>query len=227
MAEAPVPVRPVKVWDGWIRLVHWALVALLCLSWWAVETSRMRLHLLSGYTVLTLVLFRIAWGLVGSDTARFSRFLRSPLNALRHLRHLRRREPDTEIGHNAAGGWMVLVLLGLLLTQAVAGLFSSEEPGMGYGAEGPLAGLVATATVERLTGIHHFNFNLILAASGLHVLAVLAYRLLKGQDLVRPMVTGVKELPAEVAAPRLGSPLLAATLLGAAALIVWGVTRRG
>jgi cytochrome b len=226
-AGAAGAVRRVKVWDGWVRLVHWGIVLLLGFSWWAVETDRMRLHILSGYTVLTLLLFRIAWGLVGSDTARFSRFLRSPLQALRHVRHLRRREPDTEIGHNAAGGWMVLVLLGLLLTQATTGLFASEEPGMGYGAEGPLAAHASTGTVEWLTGIHHRNFNLILAAAGLHVLAVLAYRLLKGQNLVRPMVTGVKELPAGVAVPRMGSPLLAATLLGAAALIVWGVTRLG
>jgi cytochrome b len=109
----------------------------------------------------------------------------------------------------------------------VTGLFASEEPGMGYGAEGPLAARVSTATVEWLTGIHYRNFNLILAAAGLHVLAVLAYRLLKGQNLVRPMVTGMKELPAGVAAPRLGSPLLAATLLGVAALLVWGLSRLG
>ena len=221
------PARRVKVWDGWIRLVHWALAALLCLSWWAVETDRLRLHRLSGYTTLTLLLFRLAWGVVGSDTARFSRFLRSPLNALEHLRHLRRREADTEVGHNAAGGWMVLVLLGLLLTQAATGLFANEEPGTDYGEQGPLARHVGTATSAWLTGIHHQNFNLILAAVGLHILAVLAYRLLKGQDLVRPMLTGTKELPSGVAAPSMGPPLLAATLLGAAALIVWGISRLG
>jgi hypothetical protein len=98
---------------------------------------------------------------------------------------------------------------------------------MGYGAEGPLAPRVSTATVEWLSGIHHQNFDLILIAAGLHVLAVLAYRLLKGHDLVRPMVTGVKALPRGMAAPRLGSPVLAATLLGAAALLVWGVSSLG
>ncbi|MFC7543595.1 hypothetical protein ACFQU2_34865 [Siccirubricoccus deserti] len=77
--------RQVKVWDGWIRLVHWSVVVLLGLSWWSVEAGQMRIHYLSGHAVLTLVLFRIAWGLVGSETARFSRFLRSPLAALRHL----------------------------------------------------------------------------------------------------------------------------------------------
>ena len=215
--------RPVKVWDFWVRLVHWAIVLLIGLSWWAMRTHRVQLHFLSGYTVLTLVLFRLGWGIIGSDTARFTRFLRSPLAALRHVAVLRRREPDREIGHNAAGGWMVLVLLGLLLTQALTGLFADS----GYGDYGPLAKRVSGATSDWLTGIHHRSFNLILAAAGLHVLAVLAYRLLKGQNLVRPMVTGMKELPAGVAAPRLGSPLLAATLLGVAALLVWGLSRLG
>ncbi|MBV1797398.1 cytochrome b/b6 domain-containing protein [Siccirubricoccus sp. G192] len=215
--------RPVKVWDFWIRLVHWAIVLLIGLSWWAMQTNRVQLHFLSGYTVLTLVLFRLGWGLIGSDTARFARFLRSPLAALRHVARLRRREPDTEIGHNAAGGWMVLVLLGLLLTQALTGLFADS----GYGDYGPLAKRVSGATSDWLTGIHHRSFNLILAAAGLHVLAVLAYRVLKGQNLVRPMVTGMKPLPATAAAPRMGSPRLAAALLGAAALLVYGVSRLG
>ena len=61
-----------------------------------------------------MLLFRLIWGFIGSDTARFSHFLKSPLAALRHLLHLARREPDTEAGHNAAGGWMVIVLLALL-----------------------------------------------------------------------------------------------------------------
>ena len=77
----------------------------------------MELHFLCGYSILTLLLFRLAWGFAGSETARFSRFLKSPVAALQHLAHLHRREPDTEIGHNAAGGWMVLVMLALLAVQ--------------------------------------------------------------------------------------------------------------
>jgi cytochrome b len=213
----------VRVWDGWIRLVHWSIVILLCLSWWSIEAGKMQLHYLSGYAVLTLVLFRFAWGFVGSDTARFRHFLRSPVEALRHLSHLPRKEPDREVGHNAAGGWMVLVLLGLLLAQPMTGLFSDS----GYGDYGPLAKAVAPGTSDWLTGLHHRNFNLILVAAGLHVLAVLAYALLKRHDLVRPMVTGWKRLPAGLPAPRLGSPLLAAALLSVAALAVYGVSRLG
>jgi cytochrome b len=221
------PVRRVKVWDGWIRLFHWSIVVLIAVSFVSMRTGNVQVHYLSGYTVLTLLLFRIAWGVLGSDTARFTRFLRSPLAALRHLGGFRLREPDTEIGHNAAGGWMVLVLLGLLLVQATTGLFANHEPGFDYDAHGPLALKVSDALSARLTGIHHFNFNLILAAIGLHVVAVLAYRVVKGHDLIGPMVTGFKSLPARLAPPRMGSPILAAAFLSAAALAVWGISRLG
>jgi cytochrome b len=221
------PVRRVKVWDGWIRLFHWSIVVLIAVSFVSMRTGNVQVHYLSGYTVLTLLLFRIAWGVMGSDTARFTRFLRSPLAALRHLGSFRRREPDTEIGHNAAGGWMVLVLLGLLLVQATTGLFANHEPGFDYDAHGPLALSVSDRLSARLTGIHHLNFNLILAAIALHVLVVLAYRVVKGQDLIGPMVTGCKSLPARLAPPRMGSPVLAAAFLAVAALAVWGISRLG
>src|SRR3712207_6828945 len=225
MAEEPV--RQVKVWDGWIRLVHWSVVSLIAVSWVSIKTGNAEVHYLSGYAVLTLLLFRVAWGVAGSDTARFARFLRSPLAAARHLAHLRRREQDTEVGHNAAGGWMVLVLLGLLLVQAATGLFANHEPGFTYDAHGPLALTVSDATSARLTGVHHLTSNLILAAAGLHILAVAAYAAIKGQDLVGPMITGFKSLPVRLAPPRMGSPVLAAAFMAAAALTVWGITRLG
>lgn len=219
--------REVKVWDGWVRLFHWSIVVLLAVSFVSIKTGNVEVHYVSGYTVLTLLLFRIAWGVAGSDTARFTRFLRSPLAGLRHLRQFRRREPDTEIGHNAAGGWMVLVLLGLLLVQAATGLFANHEPGFSYDAHGPLALKVADRTSAWLTGIHHLNSILVLVAVGLHVLAVLSYRVVKGHDLIGPMVTGFKSLPARLAAPRMGSPVLAAGFLAVAALAVWGIARLG
>lgn len=215
----------VKVWDIWVRLLHWGMVGLIGLSWWSAETGRMDLHLTSGYIVLALLLFRLAWGFVGSDTARFRNFLRSPLAAFGHLRHLFRREPDTEIGHNAAGGWMVLLLLLALLTQAASGLFADDM----IFTRGPLAALAPGAVSDWMTWVHIRNFNLILALAGLHVLAVLLYAVAKRQDLVRPMVTGVKLLPARFAgrAPRLASPVLAVVLLAVAAAAVWGISGLG
>lgn len=219
------PTVPVKVWDAPVRLLHWALVPLLALSLWSGLTARWETHVLSGYAILALLLFRLAWGLVGSDTARFARFLRPPPEGLRHLRHLRRREPDTEIGHNAAGGWMVLALLALLLVQAASGLFADD----GIFTRGPLARSVSGEASDAATSVHLRAWWLVAGAVALHVLAVAAYALLKGQDLVRPMVTGVKRLPAALAAraPRLGHPALAAALLAASGAAVWAISRVG
>ncbi|MBI0534322.1 hydrogenase [Roseomonas sp. KE2513] len=223
--RAQGPLVKVKVWDGWIRAVHWALVLLIGFSWWAAETERYEWHMLSGEVILTLLLFRLGWGIAGSDTARFTRFLRSPMEGFRHLRHLTRREPDTEIGHNAAGGWMVLVMLLVLLTQAVSGLFTDD----GILTKGPLARSVSGATADTARSIHLINFDLILVLVALHVLVVLAYAGLKRHDLVRPMVTGFKRVPAALAAraPRLGNPWLALALLAVAAGVVTMIARQG
>ncbi len=216
--------RKVTVWDPWVRVVHWAIAVLMVVSYVSIQQGNMRVHYISGYSVLALVLFRIAWGFLGSDTARFGRFLRSPLAALHHLTEFTRRGPDREVGHNAAGGWMVIVLLALLLAQPVTGLFADS----GYGDYGPLAKAVPGDVSDALTGWHHRLFYYgILVAAGLHILAVLAYAAVKRHDLVRPMVLGWKRLPADAPAPRIGSPLLAATLMAAAAAVVVGVSRLG
>ncbi len=224
MSEAT---RQVKVWDGWIRAFHWVLVLLVAAQYATAQLGLMDWHIRLGFTVLALVVFRLAWGLVGSDTARFARFLKSPLAALEHLKHLRRQEPDTEIGHNAAGGWMVLGLLGLLLAQVASGLFANEEPGESYGAHGPFALGISDSLSGQLTYAHELVFDLLLLAIALHVVAVLAYAVLKRHDLVRPMVTGLKRLPADLAAPRMGNPVLAAVLLAAAAAGAWWLSRQG
>jgi cytochrome b len=172
--------------------------------------------------VLTLLLFRLAWGVVGSETARFSRFLASPRAALRHLAHLPRREPDHEVGHNAAGGWMVLGMLGLLIVQVGTGLYANDD----VLTEGPLAQSVDKSTSDWLSHIHVVNFRLIEIAVAAHILAVLTYAVLKRHDLVRPMVTGRKRLPATLAAPRMVSPWLAVLLVVVAAGVVWWVVNR-
>jgi cytochrome b len=218
-------IRRLKVWDPWIRLVHWAIVLLIPLSYWSAVTHRFDLHMLSGYTMLALLLFRIAWGLVGSQTARFGQFLKSPVEALRHFGHFRRRQAAVEIGHNAAGGWMVLVMLLLLLAQATSGLFADDE----IFSRGPLAREVETATSALATSIHLRVFWLIVAAAVLHIVAILAYRVLRGQNLVGPMITGALHLPVAYRGPqpRMGSNLLAVALLAAAATAVWGISRYG
>jgi cytochrome b len=205
--------RLVRVWDAPTRLFHWAIALLVGFSWFSMHESWMELHFLSGYTILALLLFRLVWGFIGSDTARFGRFLASPAAAFRHLAHIHRREPDAEIGHNAAGGWMVLLMLALLLVQVGSGLFANDD----IMNEGPLAHLVGKSRSDWFTNIHSINFTLIEIAVAAHVVAVLAYAVLKRQDLVRPMVTGSKRLPAGLRAPRMASLWLAIAVLAVAA----------
>ena len=219
---------PVKVWDGWVRLFHWGAVACVVVSYASAKANAWAVHYASGYTLLALLLFRIAWGLVGSENARFSAFIRSPLAALRELAKFGRAGPDLATTHNPAGAWMVLLLLALLLGQTVSGLFTNHDVGFAYSQHGPLANWVSEATSERMSGLHLRLIDLLLVAVAVHVLAAAAYRLLKGQDLVRPMLTGMKQLPESAArAPRHGPAVLAVALLAAAAGAVWFVTRLG
>lgn len=217
------PLRKVTVWDAPTRLFHWSLVLLIAAAYLTAEFGLIDWHFRAGYAIIALLLFRLAWGFVGSDTARFSRFLQNPLKAIQHLAHFTRRAPDTEIGHNAAGGWMVLVLLALLLIQVGTGLFSNDQ----VFSEGPLAKYVGSAMSDRLTGLHELNFNLILIAVILHVLAVMAYALVKRHDLVRPMVTGWKRLPESMPAPRMANAGLAVVLFAVAAGIAWFISTLG
>ncbi len=213
---------PMRVWDAPTRLFHWSLVALVVLSYVSVEVGWTRTHLISGYLVLALLLFRLAWGFVGSETARFSHFLGNPARVLAHLARFRQSGPDTQVGHNEAGGWMVLLMLVVLAVQVVSGLFQPEK----HGAVGPLA-KYATQRMTNLAGfVHSANFNLLAAVVGLHVLTVLAYAVVKKHDLVRPMVTGMKRLPATTRQPRMASPVLAAALAVLAGLAVWLLATR-
>ena len=207
---------PVRVWDVPTRLFHWALAALLGLSWLTESRGWMELHFLSGYSVIALLLFRVAWGFAGSETARFSHFLKSPLAALRYLAHLHRREPDTGIGHNAAGGWMVLVMLALLAVQVATGLCANDDGDT----EGPLFRYVGKDWSDWLSHIHAVNFKLIQLAVVLHIVAVGCYAVLKRHDLVRPMITGRKPLPHGMPVPAFASPLRAFVLFVIAAGLV-------
>jgi cytochrome b len=205
-----------RVWDAPTRLFHWAIVVLLGASWLTQHEGWMDRHVLCGYAMATLLLFRLIWGFIGSDTARFSRFLKGPAAAVRHLIQVYRREPDHEIGHNAAGAWMVLAMLGLLCVQVGTGLCANDQVSV----EGPLAHVVGPHNSDWLSHIHAVNFRLIEAAVALHLLAILTYRVLRGHRLVGPMVTGNKRLPSTLSVPRMASSAKAIGALCAAAGLV-------
>jgi cytochrome b len=205
-----------RVWDAPTRLFHWAVVLLVGASWVTERENWMDQHVVCGYAMATLLLFRLVWGIIGSDTAQFARFLKGPVAAVQHLMRLYRREPDHEIGHNAAGGWMVLLMLALLCVQVGTGLCANDEVSV----EGPLAAAVGPRNSDWLSHIHAVNFRLIEAAIALHLLAILTYRVLRGHRLVWPMLTGRKPLPDTLPAPRMVSPAKAIIVLCASAGLV-------
>ncbi|UYN95464.1 MAG: cytochrome b/b6 domain-containing protein [Enhydrobacter sp.] len=222
--------RTIRVWDLPVRLFHWALVVLLATSYFSGRAGGdwMDLHFWSGYAILTLLLFRIAWGFVGSTTARFAHFIKGPAAALHHLRELL-RGPAREVGHNPLGGLMVVALLLAVLLQAGSGLFSADTD-MGT-VNGPLALKVADAWVDRLTSFHQFWVDVILVLVALHVLAAAIYLVWKKQNLIGAMFTGRKPRHHAVA-PDAPEPVLwfapgrlALSLLIVAAAIVYFVVR--
>ncbi len=211
------------VWDLGVRVFHWVLVVLLMALWATAESEGdwMGVHRWLGTAVLALVLARLIWGFIGSETARFAKFLKGPRAVIGYFRQWRGQGDESlHAGHNPAGGWSVVLLLALLLLQAVTGLFSNDDIFF----EGPLSSLVSKALSDRLTGIHHLLFNALLAAVVLHVVAVAAYWIFKRNNLILPMILGRKRLPAEMAAPQLRSPWLALVILVVVGtLLVWGI----
>lgn len=211
-----VPLQRVRVWDLPTRLFHWIIVLLLPAAYVTWRLNWMDWHVWIGEAALTVVLFRILWGWFGSDTARFARFVASPRAALQHLRHALHREPDYQVGHNALGGWMVLLLLALLLLEPLTGLFVNNE----VANEGPLGELVPSSVDNAITALHAYLWDALLAAVALHVLAIALYALARGQNLIGPMLSGRKWLPAQVAVPRMAGAARAAVLLACSALAV-------
>ena len=188
-ATNPVSVR---VWDLPTRLFHWVLVALIALQYATGEyhVFDMRWHYWFGYATLALIVFRVLWGFAGSQTSRFSDFLRGPAAAVRYMKSILSTNPQRSIGHNPLGGWSVLALLLCVAVQAISGLFASDE----IDNDGPFAARVSSKTMKWMTWLHDWNQNLLLALIVLHVIAVLLYLVRRHENLIVPMISGRKEL---------------------------------
>jgi cytochrome b len=203
---------PVRVWDIPTRLFHWLLFALVCFSWGAAEYGKMDLHRLSGSVLLGLVSFRLIWGFIGSNTARFGSFLRSPWQVIAYLRS--DNSGAHKPGHNPVGGYSVLAMLLLLLLQIGTGLFSVDIDGL---ESGPLSYLVSFDQGRTAAEIHGLSFTLLQIVVAIHVLAVLFYLVVRKRNLLRPMVTGSDrqiDNPAGSLVPASLSRLLIAAAMG-------------
>ena len=202
----------VPIWDLPTRMFHWVLAGLVGFSWWTAETHRDDLHIWSGVAILTLLIFRILWGFVGSSTARFANFVRGPRAVFGYLRGDWRG-----IGHNPLGAMSVIALLGLLVVQVGLGLISSDDDGL---VEGPLAPLVSYATSNWAVDLHETLFNVLLSLIGLHLAAILFYRL-RGKGLIGPMVTGKGAVEPGMEPMRRGKTWIAILCL----IVAIGITR--
>jgi cytochrome b len=181
------PHQRIRVWDIPTRFAHWAVVALFALCWWTAKSDRMKWHVIAGYCLFAVILFRLGWGVVGSDTARFTHFVRSPAVIVKYARTLTRPSKTPAVGHNPMGGWSVLLMLGLLLAQTVVGLFSVDVDAL---SSGPLARWVSFEVGRTAAHWHANIFYASLAFIGLHLAAISFYGLALRQNLLSPMLHG-------------------------------------
>lgn len=178
------------VWDLPLRVFHWLFALSIAASWATAEAGfeYMQYHFYLGYWMIGLVVFRVIWGFIGPRHARFSNFLHGPSMLLKYFRSLTGREPLIMPGHNPAGGLMVIVMMAMVALQAGTGLFASDDIAW----SGPYNPAVSSSLAGKLTSLHHANFNWILGAIALHLLAIVFYWRVKKQNLVVPMFTGHK-----------------------------------
>lgn len=196
--------KKILVWDWPVRLGHWLMVGGFILAWLTSESETWRLvHAFSGSVVITVALFRLPWGFIGSRYARFVDFVRGPGSVVDYLRSLIRLEPDHHTGHNPAGGWAIVLLLALGIATGLVGWAMYNELG-GEWLEELHEGLAAT----------------MLTVVFVHVAGVISGSLLHGENLVQAMITGHKRGSPEEAIPS-ARPLAAIFLLVWVAAASW------
>lgn len=174
-----------RVWDLPSRLSHWLLAVLILIQFASglFELLPMSAHVWGGYMLLVVVLFRILWGFWGSQSARFSTFLRGPAAVVCYSRTIASEKPSHWPGHNPLGGWSIVLLLGLTLVQSITGLFAQK---IGEVA-GPLATRVDRDTAQTLHDLHEWLHWILLMFIVIHVIAALFYLLHKRENLIGPI----------------------------------------
>lgn len=192
----------VKVWDIVVRSFHWSLVLTFFLAYLTGDDSI--LHAYTGYVVLTLVIIRIIWGVIGTRYARFTNFVYSRETVKTYIGSILQFRPIHYIGHNPLGGWMIVLLLSFLLLTTWTGLEAYAAEG-----KGPLAGLsldlspIGTAFADGgkshsiWKGIHEFLANTTLFLVIVHIIGVLFSSVVHNENLIRSMITGEKTVSDE------------------------------
>lgn len=184
----------IRVWDLPIRLFHWLLVVCITGSFVTINLGDelIQWHAYFGYSILTLLIFRIIWGFVGSTHARFASFMPTKKAIVDYLSGSSPRV----LGHNPIGAISVFALIFVLCVQVFTGLFVDDEVSF----QGPLAKYVPDSISSFLSEIHEGNQVVILTLIAIHIAAIIFYKKFKGEDLIKPMISGDKEIdPSEEA----------------------------
>ena len=166
----------VRVWDPLVRLFHWSLVGLFAFAYLTSEGWKSA-HIVAGYFVGGLVIFRVLWGVVGTKNACFSSFVRGPAETLDYLRNAVTFRAPRYLGHNPAGGAMTVTLLGAIATIATTGYMMTTDAFWG---------------VEWLEEVHVTTVYVTLGLIALHVAGVVLASIEHRENLVRAMFTGMK-----------------------------------
>lgn len=207
------PLRTVRVWDVPTRLFHWTLLALICANWFTGENDDLRnVHRIVGECVAGLLVFRLAWGFIGGEHARFASFAAGPRAILAHLSDLMSPRPKRHLGHNPLGAVAVFLLLATTGVLVVTGLFASHKA-----FAGPFAGLFGL----QLGRVHEATFRVLQGLVALHVLGVVVETVKARDPLALAMITGTKtrraDEPGADARKASLAALAAAAVLGAGA----------
>lgn len=171
-----------KVWDIPTRIYHWIQGVLfigLAFSGFGLFGSEV-LHERFGIMLAILILWRIGWGFIGSDTSQFINFAPS----INKLRDYVKGNEKQHVGHNPLGGLMVLLMLTLLFLQALTGIALSELIDS--------KAIFERQTIKFLKSVHEMNALALIVVSGIHILAILLYQL-NGKPLLMAMITGYKK----------------------------------
>lgn len=158
--------KVIQLWDKAIRIYHWSQLLLLAGLWFTAEQGYLVVHQILAYSLAALLISRLVWGFVGSETARFSHFLQSPVQLVRMW-----NKAKHGIGHRGLSGYMSLALITLILLQFISGLMTTDD----VMTEGPLYSLVSSDWSSFAAWFHHNNFNLLLALIAVHVGAALMH----------------------------------------------------
>lgn len=188
----PSGISLVPLWDPIIRLFHWGLV-LAVVSGFLLGRFEgvLSFHFYLGYLVGGLLVVRLVWGLVGPKHVRFWSFIYSPKTTIAYLRTMFVRRPSYWPGHNPIGAMSVFALLGVLGFQVLTGLIADPDDFINVG---PFASMVEFDTARWASTMHRLSSKLLLVFVGLHLAAILFYRFWKHENLVTPMITGMKQV---------------------------------